>query len=180
MESSVFDRIDILMADITQLEVDAIVNAANPTLLGGEGVDGMIHWAGGEQLTEACRALGGCPTGEARLTAGFNLPARHVIHAVGPVYRIDGVRAPELLASCYRWSLRLAVENGARTIAFPAISCGVYGYPVEEACRVALDTTCAFLESNEALQKVIFALFSQKNRSAYLEYFVEKFGREPS
>jgi len=173
----VFDRIDILMADITELAVDAIVNAANPTLLGGGGVDGMIHWVGGSQLTEACRALGGCPTGEARLTRGYSLPALYVIHAVGPVYRIDGEQAPALLASCHLASLGLAVEHGVETIAFPAISCGSYGYPADLACRVALDTTCGFLESNESIRKVIFALYSHRTYQAYQEYIEAKSGR---
>src|SRR5512139_3088442 len=122
------------MGDITQIGVDAIVNAANPTLLGGTGVDGMIHWAAGSQLLEECRAIGRCPTGEARITKGYNLPARHIIHTVGPVYPIEREHAPELLAACYRNSLQLAAKHGVASIAFPAISCGVYGYPAEEAC----------------------------------------------
>ena len=136
MKKEVLDRIRIRMGDITQIEADAIVNAANPALLGGEGVDGMIHWAAGSKLLEECRSIGGCPTGEARMTGGYDLPARHIIHTVGPVYSIDGENAPALLASCYRNSLQLAVRHGVATIAFPAISCGIYGYPVEKACRI--------------------------------------------
>jgi O-acetyl-ADP-ribose deacetylase (regulator of RNase III) len=158
MKEGVAERIQIRMGDITQIEADAIVNAANPTLLGGEGVDGMIHWAAGERLLEECRGISLCPTGDARITRGYNLPCRHVIHTVGPVYKLDGERAPLLLASCYLNSLKLAVEHGLATVAFPAISCGAYGYPAAEACRIAIDTVCAFLETDETLQKVIFVL----------------------
>jgi O-acetyl-ADP-ribose deacetylase (regulator of RNase III) len=171
MNKEVLDRIEIRMGDITQLKVDAIVNAANPTLLGGEGVDGMIHWAAGSQLLEECRAIGGCPTGEARITKGYNLPARYIIHTVGPVYRLDGENAISLLTACYKNSLRLAVEQGVSTIAFPAISCGIYGYPAEEACRIALDTTIGFLSSDESVRKVIFVLFSCRNYDIYIDYF---------
>jgi O-acetyl-ADP-ribose deacetylase (regulator of RNase III) len=158
------------MADITQLDVDAIVNAANSSLLGGGGVDGMIHWAAGSGLLEECRALGYCPTGEARITGGHALPARHVIHTVGPVYGMEKEDAPRLLAACYENSLSLAVKYGVRTIAFPAISCGAYGYPVAEACRIALDTTLAFLEREESIQEVIFALYRSRDYDAYTEY----------
>lgn len=171
MNKGVLDRIEIRMGDITQLNVDAVVNAANPTLLGGEGVDGMIHWAAGSQLLEECRAIGGCPTGEARITKGYNLPARYIIHTVGPVYRLDGENAISLLTACYKNSLQLAVEHGIATIAFPAISCGIYGYPAEEACRIALDTTIDFLISNESVRKVIFVLFSCRNYDIYIDYF---------
>jgi O-acetyl-ADP-ribose deacetylase (regulator of RNase III) len=162
------------MGDITQVEADAIVNAANPTLLGGEGVDGMIHWAAGDGLLEECRGLGGCPTGEARITMGYNLPCRHVIHTVGPVYRLDGDRAPDLLASCYRASLDLAVEHGLTTIAFPAISCGSYGYPASEACRIAIDTVFQFLEKKGTIEKVIFVLYRFDQYEIYMDYFAVK------
>jgi O-acetyl-ADP-ribose deacetylase (regulator of RNase III) len=170
MNKEVLDRIVIRMGDITQLDVDAIVNAANPTLLGGEGVDGMIHWAAGSRLLEECRAIGGCPTGEARLTKGYNLPARYIIHTVGPVYRIDRENAANLLAACYINSLHLAAGHGIATIAFPAISCGIYGYPVEEACRIALDTTIDFLSSDGPVKKVIFVLFSCRHYEIYIDY----------
>ncbi len=171
MEKQLLERIQIRMGDITGLAVDAIVNAANPTLLGGEGVDGMIHWAAGDRLLEECRTLGGCPTGEARITGGYDLPSRFVIHTVGPVYRIDGPDAPKLLASCYLNSLRLAVASNLATIAFPAISCGSYGYPAEEACRIALDTVCSFLETNATIEKIIFVLYKFRDYEFYLEYF---------
>jgi O-acetyl-ADP-ribose deacetylase (regulator of RNase III) len=179
MKDGVAEKIQIRMGDITQVEADAIVNAANPTLLGGEGVDGMIHWAAGEQLLEECRGIGRCPTGEARITKGYNLPCRHVIHTVGPVYRLDKDDAPILLASCYRNSLRLAVEHGLATVAFPAISCGAYGYPAAEACRIAIDTVCSFLESDERLQKVIFVLYRFEQYELYIDYMkTKKMGSE--
>jgi O-acetyl-ADP-ribose deacetylase len=171
MKKVVAERIQIRMGDLTQIEADAIVNAANPTLLGGEGVDGMIHWAAGEQLLEECRGIGRCPTGEARITKGYNLPCHHVIHTVGPVYKIDGADAPALLASCYRNSLRLAVEHGLATVAFPAISCGAYGYPAAEACRIAINTVWAFLETDDTLQKVIFVLYRFEQYELYIDYF---------
>jgi O-acetyl-ADP-ribose deacetylase (regulator of RNase III) len=174
MKEGIAERIQIRMGDITLIEADAIVNAANPTLLGGEGVDGMIHWAAGEQLLEECRGIGRCPTGEARITKGFNLPCRHVIHTVGPVYRVDGENAPDLLASCYRNSLKLAVEHGLATVAFPAISCGSYGYPVAEACRIAIDTVWTFLETDESLQKVIFVLYRFEQYELYIDYMETK------
>lgn len=172
-KSGLLDRISIRMGDITQLEVDAVVNAANSTLLGGGGVDGMIHWAAGSGLLEECRLFGWCPAGEARITGGYNLPARYVIHTVGPVYAIDRESAPRLLASCYLSSLALAVENGLKTLAFPSISTGSYGYPVREACRIALDTTISFLELQESLDKVIFVLYSCGDYEAYMEYHEE-------
>lgn len=161
------------MGDIASLEVDAIVNAANSTLEGGAGVDGMIHWAAGSGLLEECRAIGWCPTGEARITAGYNLPARFIIHTVGPVYGVDRDQAPRLLAACYENSLALAARHDIRTIAFPAISCGAYGYPVEEACRIALDTAISFLERNEIPEKIIFVLYSCRDYDAYCEYYAK-------
>jgi O-acetyl-ADP-ribose deacetylase (regulator of RNase III) len=169
MKKEAAGRIEVRQGDITRLEVDAIVNAANTSLLGGGGVDGAIHRAAGPQLLEECRRIGGCPTGEARITKGYRLPSRYVIHTVGPVYR--GVpRDRELLSACYRNSLELAVHHRLSTVAFPAVSCGVYGYPIEEACRVAVDTTAAFLESHPALQKVIFVLFSAGDLKVYQDY----------
>ncbi len=160
-------RMEVVQADICRLAMDAIVNAANPSLRGGGGVDGAIHRAAGPDLLEECRTIGGCPTGEARITAGYLLPAQHVIHTVGPIWQGGDQGEPELLASCYRESLRLAVENGIRTVAFPAISCGVYGYPPEPAARIAVATVGAFLESHDSIDQVIFACFTDETASAY-------------
>lgn len=168
-------KIKIVRSDITQLSVDAIVNAANTKLLGGGGVDGAIHRAAGPDLLEECRALGGCPTGEARITKGYKLPARYVIHTAGPVYRDGGSGEPELLAGCYRNSLRLAVENGVKNIAFPAISTGVYGYPIEDATRIALSETRAFLEQNASIEQVVFCCFGENTAEVYSRLFKEIF-----
>jgi len=173
MEKEIHNRMGIIKGDITQMETDAIVNAANRTLLGGGGVDGAIHRAAGPELLEACRPLGGCPTGEAKITPGFNLPAKYVIHTVGPVYG-NSLKDAELLANCYKNSLDLAVRNGIRTIAFPAISCGVYGYPIEEAATVAINTVSEFLRDNRSIQKVWFVLFSQDAYDVYDRLLNEK------
>lgn len=156
------DRLKIIEADITTLDVDAIVNAANSSLLGGGGVDGAIHRAAGKELLEECRILGGCKTGEAKITKGYHLKARHVIHTVGPVYSDGRHGEPELLAACYRNSLILAEENGLRTVAFPLISTGVYGYPMEEAARIALREIMTFLIKNPAFEQVIVACFNRR------------------
>jgi O-acetyl-ADP-ribose deacetylase (regulator of RNase III) len=158
-----YARIQLQKGDITRLAVDAIVNAANPTLLGGGGVDGAIHRAAGPELREACRPLGGCQTGDAKITPGFKLPARYVIHTVGPVYRDGRSGEPQLLASCYRRSLELALQHNLKTIAFPAISTGAYGYPFAEATRIALRTTAEWLENHPQIERVIFVFFSQSD-----------------
>ena len=163
------EKIDIQQGDITKLDVDAIVNAANTKLLGGGGVDGAIHRAAGPKLLEECRTIGGCPTGEARITKGYNLQARHVIHTVGPVYS-GKLKDSQLLTGCYSNSLKLAVENNLTTIAFPAISCGVYGYPIEDACKIAVDTSCVFLKTNASLEKIIFIQFSPQDYAVYESY----------
>jgi O-acetyl-ADP-ribose deacetylase (regulator of RNase III) len=160
-------RIEILRGDITTLEVDAIVNAANTTLLGGGGVDGAIHRAAGPELLAECRALGGCHPGEAKITCGYRLPARFVIHTVGPIWRGGKRDEAQTLANCYRNSLQLAVENGIRMIAFPAISCGAYGYPIEEATYIAFKTTREFLAVRDEIQKVIFVVWGDDVYDAY-------------
>jgi len=159
-------EIGLNRGDITKLDVDAIVNAANTTLLGGGGVDGAIHRAAGPELLAECRTLGGCRPGEAKITRGYNLPARFIIHTVGPVWS-GGTRGEgEVLENCYRNSLRLAVENGIKTIGFPAISCGAYRYPISEAAQIALDTTREFLAS-ENIDKVIFVAMNDEIFEAY-------------
>ncbi|MEN8199872.1 MAG: O-acetyl-ADP-ribose deacetylase [Thermodesulfobacteriota bacterium] len=157
--------IQIIEADITTLTVDAIVNAANNSLLGGGGVDGAIHRAAGPGLLAECTSIGGCPTGEARISGGYNLPARYVIHTVGPVWQGGQNNEPELLASCYRQCLRLAEEKKLSSMAFPAISCGVYGYPIEQACTIAMGETKRFLQAAKTPMQVIFACFNQTTLS---------------
>ena len=165
--SATRDRIALMHGDITQCEVDAIVNAANTSLLGGGGVDGAIHRAAGPELLAQCRTLGGCPTGQAKITGGYNLPAKHVIHTAGPVYRDGQHGEAELLAGCYRESLELAKQHQCRSVAFPAISCGVYGYPIEDASRIAVRTVQKFLETSDLPKGVIFVLFSQSDFKMY-------------
>jgi O-acetyl-ADP-ribose deacetylase (regulator of RNase III) len=161
--------IELILGDITQQRVDAIVNAANTTLLGGGGVDGAIHRAAGPKLLEECRTLGGCPTGEAKITKGYDLPAKWVIHTVGPIWRGGKYGEDALLARCYRQSLALAVRYGLRTVAFPAISTGAYGFPLERATRIAVHELGACLEKTPSLEKVIFVCFDQRTYDVYRE-----------
>jgi len=159
--------LDVVEGDITRLDVDAIVNAANTTLLGGGGVDGAIHRAAGPKLLEECRGLRGCRPGEAKITRGYNLPARFVIHTVGPVWSGGNRGEAEILANCYRNSLRLAADNKIKSIAFPAISCGAYGYPIDRAAEISFNTTRDFLAANGPIDRVIFVLVSDEIVHAY-------------
>jgi O-acetyl-ADP-ribose deacetylase len=161
------NKIDFVRGDITKLNVDAIVNAANTSLLGGGGVDGAIHRAAGPKLLEECRMLGGCKPGEAKITRGYNLPACFVLHTVGPVWSGGNRGEAETLASCYRSSLEAAVQNGIKSIAFPAISCGAYGYPIPDAAQIARRTVRDFVRANDQIEKVIFVLATDEILSAY-------------
>jgi len=160
-------RMETVQGDITTLKVDAIVNAANRSLLGGGGVDGAIHRAAGPQLLEECRRLDGCETGEAKITKGYRLPAKHVIHTVGPVWHDGKSNEDELLANCYRNSLRLAAENGCKTVAFPAISTGVYRFPSERACGIAVNTVRDFLKNDDRLERILFVCFNAATAKLY-------------
>lgn len=167
MDGDVRRRIELIEGDITALDVDAVVNAANESLLGGGGVDGAIHRAAGPELLAACRRIGGCPTGEARITKGFRLAARHVIHTVGPVWHGGADGEPELLARCYRRALGLLVGNNLSTIAFPAISTGVYGFPADQAAEIAVREVSAFLAGDERVEKAVFCCFGAPCVAAY-------------
>lgn len=159
--------IELIQSDITLLDVDAIVNAANTSLRGGAGVDGAIHRAAGNELMNECIAIGGCPTGEARITKGYNLRAKYVIHTVGPVWSGGNTNERSLLAACYRNSLLLAIENNCTSIAFPNISCGMYGFPKELAAEIAIREVKSFLQKNKSLNKVLFCCFDSVNKSIY-------------
>jgi len=167
-------RISIVKGDITQLAVDAIVNAANTSLLGGGGVDGAIHRAAGPELLQECRQLGGCPTGEARMTKGYRLRPRYVIHTVGPVYRGGRSQEADLLHSCYHESLKLAAGTRFESIAFPCISTGVYGYPKAEACCIAVDSVSEWLSENEWPKSVIFCCYEKADAELYHRYLAKK------
>lgn len=167
------EKIQVVLGDITKIEVDAIVNAANNTLLGGGGVDGAIHRAAGPELLEECRKLNGCKTGEAKITKGYKLPAKYVIHTVGPVWQGGNANEDELLASCYRNSLELAAKNGIKTIAFPSISTGAYRFPLNRAAKIAIREILNFLKDNESIEKVYMVCFDEKTMNAYAEALQE-------
>jgi O-acetyl-ADP-ribose deacetylase (regulator of RNase III) len=167
MRADVANRLSVVEGDITQLAVDAIVNAANERLLGGGGVDGAIHRAAGPKLLEECRRIGGCPTGQAVITGGYNLPARHVIHTVGPVYVGGHRREADLLRSCYRESLSLAAQAGLESVAFPCISTGVYGYPKHQACEIAVAEVCQWLAEHDRPATVTFCCFGAEDAALY-------------
>lgn len=169
-------KISIVQGDITAMQVDAVVNAANPTLLGGGGVDGAIHQAGGPELTAECRSLKGCRTGSAKITRGYNLPAKYVIHTVGPVWHGGKAREEELLRSCYRSCMQLAVEHGLQSIAFPAISCGVYGFPISKAVPLAVDEVSQFHTGMNTIEEVFFVCSDEKIAQTYREIL----GRQPT
>lgn len=172
------DKIDVVSGDITKLEVDAIVSAANTSLLGGGGVDGAIHRAAGANLLAISRCLGGCETGQAKITPAFALPARWVIHAVGPIWEGGAAGEPELLASCYRVSMQLAVEAGAKSVSFPAISCGAYGYPLDRAAGIAISEIAAFLDCDESIERVALVVFGDDVEAAYLSAYEARFGAD--
>ena len=163
-------EIKVLKGDITKLDVDAIVNAANKTLLGGGGVDGAIHRAAGKELLEECKTLHGCQTGESKITKGYNLPSKYVIHTVGPVWYGGNNNEPELLRSCYNSALKIAKEYNIKTIAFPAISCGVYGFPIEKACKIAFETVKEFISNDNCLESIIFIDINDSVINEYKKY----------
>lgn len=161
------EKIELILDDITKLNVDAIVNAANTTLLGGGGVDGAIHRVAGKQLLEECRTLCGCKTGQSKITKGYNLPAKYVIHTVGPVYNGGKYNEAKLLESCYITSLELMIKYNLKTMAFPSISTGAYRYPIQQACKIAISTVCNFIKDYNGIDKVYFVCFSKKDFDVY-------------